>query len=63
MLEEAERAPGLEGIEGRPVIDRPEALPPPEVPRVAIAVGKTNDGSEFPAKLIISFCYIRFHCR
>ncbi|PLW55407.1 hypothetical protein PCANC_02315 [Puccinia coronata f. sp. avenae] len=47
------RAPGLDGIEGRPVINGPEALPPPDVPRVTIAVGNTEDGSEFPAKLRI----------
>jgi len=55
MLEEAERAPSLEGIEGQPVIDGPEAVPPSNVPRVAIAVGKTNDGSEFPAKPILLY--------
>lgn len=40
--------PGFEGTEGR---DPAVPDPPAEVVRVAMAVGKTKDGSEFPAKL------------
>lgn len=51
IFEEGDSVPGLDGIAGRPVMEGPDALPPPPAPRVAIAVGKTKEGSEFPAKL------------
>lgn len=48
-MEEFVRPPGLDGTDGRP----PKLLFAPDV-AVAIAVGKTKEGSELPAKLNVS---------